>query len=213
MSTALDQLLSRHPDRVWRGRQGKAETARISTGYPALDEAIGGGWPTGTLVEILAAGPGLGGASLLLPALASLARDGRSVAWLPERYEQPYPPALMQGGIELSRVLVMVAEGQERLWAAEQSLHSCACGAVVLSEQSGRRIDDTALRRLKLAAAASGSLAFLLRGEGAARQPSPASLRIRVRGEPYTARRYLSILKCGSHPPRGLTLDLDAAGH
>lgn len=210
MSMALDQLLSRHPDRVWRGRQGKAERTRISTGYPALDSAIGGGWPTGTLVEVLAAGLGLGRASLLLPALAALTRDGRTIAWLPERHEQPYPPALMQAGLDLSRVLVMMVEGQERLWAAEQSLHSGSCGAVVLAEAG--RMDDTSLRRLKLAAAASGSLALLLRGEDAARQPSPAALRIRVRGEPYTSKRYLSVLKCGSHPPRGLTLDLDAAG-
>ena len=46
--------------------------ARVPTGFPALDQLLGGGWPTGTLTELLVSGQGSGELGLLSPALARL---------------------------------------------------------------------------------------------------------------------------------------------
>jgi hypothetical protein len=75
-----------------------------------------------------------------------------------------------------------------------------------------RTITDPMLRRLKLAASASDAIMFLLRSESVAEQPSPASVRIRVRSAAFALKqREITILK-GAHPPRSLVLDLDARG-
>lgn len=182
----------------------------IASGFRELDSAIGGGWPTGSLVEILTMGGGLGISNLLLPVLATLTQAGKAIAWIPGD-DQPYPPTLRQAGIELSRILITSSQDHhQRLWAAEQCLRSSACGAVVLTET--RTITDPMLRRLKLAASASDAIMFLLRSESVAEQPSPASVRIRVRSAAFALKqREITILK-GAHPPRSLVLDLDARG-
>ena len=211
MATArLTELLSRHPAHIWTGRRDRAAEPPWPTGHPELDTALSGGWPVRSLVEIHSGGPGLGDVSLLLPALAACTRRGQRIAWLPEG-AAPHAPALLQSGMELRHLLVAaVAGGRERLWAAEQCLRSGACAAVVIAAH--QTLTDTLLRRLKLAASAGGAVAFLLLPESAARRPSPATLRVRVRGEPGSPRRCISILKYGGHPPRTLSLDLATHG-
>lgn len=209
---SLPDLLARHAHRIWRGNDAPPVGPHVSTGYRELDSVIGGGWPTGNLVELMTMGAGLGEFMLLLPALATLTQAGKAVAWLPSYDERPYAPTLHQNGVDLSRVMIIAAEEhQQRLWAAEQCLRSGSCGAIVLTET--RTITDTLLRRLKLAANSGRATAFVLRGEAAAAAPSPASLRIRVRRERDSQRSLVSILKCGSHPPRSITLDLNARSH
>lgn len=208
---SLSDLLSRHSHRIWTGKQHRSIGPQISTGYPALDALLGGGWPVGTLVEIMSLGSGLGKATLLLPALATLTQAGKAVAWLPAD-ERPYAPTLLQAGIELSHMLITSTQDHhQRLWGAERCLRSDSCGAVILSET--RTIADPMLRRLKLAAAAGNTIGFVLRSETAARTPSPASVRIRVRSAPFALQqREVTVLKCGGHPPRSIVLDLDARG-
>lgn len=208
----LPDLLARHAHRIWRGNDAPPVGPHISTGYRELDQVIGGGWPTGNLVELLTVGVGLGESMLLLPALATLTQAGKALAWLPRQDERPYAPALHQNGVDLSRVMIIdTEEHQQRLWAAEQCLRSGSCGAMVLTET--RTITDTLLRRLKLAASSGNATAFVLRGETAATSPSPASLRIRVRRQRNSQHSQISVLKCGSHPPRSISLDLNARSH
>lgn len=208
---SLSDLLSRHSHRIWTGTQHRSVGPHISTGYPALDALLEGGWPTGTLVEIMTLGGGLGKATLLLPALATLTQAGKAVAWLPAD-EQPYAPTLMQAGVDLGRMLITSAKDHhQRLWGAEQCLRSGSCGAVILTET--RTISDPMLRRLKLAAATGSAIGFVLRSEAVAQTPSPASIRIRVRSAPFALQqREITVLKCGGHPPRSIVLDLDAYG-
>lgn len=212
METQLPDLLSRHAHRIWRGRDQRPAGDLVSTGYRGLDEAIGGGWPTGTLVEVMTFGGGLGRSSLLLPVLSTLTQSGKAIAWLPAADEQPYAPTLRAAGVDLTRVLITnVQDHHQRLWGAEQCLRSGACGAVVMTEM--RTITDPMLRRLKLAAGAGSAIMFVLRTDTAAESPSPASLRLRVRAAPFAlTQREVTILKCGGHPPRSITLDLDARG-
>lgn len=207
---SLSDLLSRHAHRIWRGQDQRPVGPLIASGFRELDSALGGGWPTGTLVEILTRGGGLGRSNLLLPALATLTQAGKAIAWLPAE-DQPYAPSLRQAGIELSRVLITASQDHhQRLWAAEQCLRSPACGGVVMTET--KSLTDPILRRLKLAASANDAILFLLRSESVAEQPSPASLRIRVRSATFALKqREITILK-GAHPPRSLVLDLDARG-
>jgi cell division inhibitor SulA/protein ImuA len=61
------------------------------------------------------------------------------------------------------------------LWAAEQALGSAACGGVLAWP---REIGFAQLRRLQLAAEGGRCLAVLFRPTEAAREPSPAVLRI-----------------------------------
>jgi cell division inhibitor SulA/protein ImuA len=70
--SALPQqsLESIHPA-LWRGSQlARAHGKYVDTGYAALSvELPGGGWPLGTLVELLVQQPGVGEVRLLQPAL------------------------------------------------------------------------------------------------------------------------------------------------
>ncbi|HEY3645463.1 MAG TPA: translesion DNA synthesis-associated protein ImuA [Gammaproteobacteria bacterium] len=193
------------------GSRSRSAGPRLATGHAALDAALEGGWPVGTLIELLADGAGSGRITLLLPALAALTRAGHDLAWLPAD-EAPYAPALSQAGVDLSHVLVMdVQEPKRRLWAAERCLQSGSCAALVMQET--QRIADPWLRRLKLAAAAGSASVFLLRPASAAATPSPASLRMHVGAHPHTRTRLISLLKGAGPSARMLDLDPYAAGH
>jgi protein ImuA len=209
---SLPDLLARQAHQIWTGRTPRPVGPVISTGYRGLDEAIGGGWPTGDLVEIMTFGGGLGRSTMLLPALATLTQAGKAIAWLPSEDEQPYAPTLQAAHVDLKRVLfTKTQDHHQRLWGTEQCLRSGACGAVVLTEI--RNITLPQLRRLKLAAMAGSAIMFVLRTDAAAESPSPAGLRLRVRSAPYAiSQREVTILKCNGHPPRSITLDLDARG-
>ncbi|HEY8169669.1 MAG TPA: hypothetical protein VIH24_01065 [Candidatus Limnocylindria bacterium] len=85
LATALEHLRSRGLD-LRRGSDPEPmpERARpsVSTGYPALDTALGtGGWPRGAL-SLIDAPRGVGGTSLALGTLAAAQAAGGLVAWL-----------------------------------------------------------------------------------------------------------------------------------
>jgi len=170
---------------VWLGRDLAAvRTPSRGTGFPPLDRELpGGGWPTGALTEILAGQTAIGEMQLVMPALARLSREGRWQMWVAPPH-LPYPPALAQAGIDLSR-LIVVAPGtaREALWATEQALRSSACGAVLAwphTRETGKRdaIRYADLRRLQVAAESTETLAVLFRPERVASEPSPAVLRL-----------------------------------
>ena len=198
MNDALYQLLQN--PRVWRGTD-QAESPGwqgFASGYPRLDRHLpGGGWPQHALTEILLEHYGSGELKLLMPALARLSQAGDSdvrqpftepcyepcnreagwIAWIAAPFE-PYPPALMQWGVNLSRVLIVrPKKTSETLWAAEQALSSGNCAAVLLWPEM---LDDAASRRLQLAAEKGRSWAIAFRSLSALSQASAAALRIKV---------------------------------
>jgi len=172
--------------RVWRGRNQTQQKAGLASGYPELDRHLpGGGWPTEALTEILTEQYGIGELRLLMPALAQLsAEDAQSdynepgwIAWVAPPF-QPYPPALQQCGIDLSRMLIVRPEdSSEILWSAEQALSSGTCAAVLFWAE---RLDDQASRRLQLAAEKGHSWAIAFRPMAARLQPSAAALRLEL---------------------------------
>lgn len=208
MNDRLNELL-RQPG-IWRAGEQRRETGRahVASGFPALDAALpGGGWPVGTLTEILHEPAGAGGLSLLMPALARLGRTGRWIALIAPPY-LPYAPALTNHGVDLSRLL-LIHPGEasaDALWAVEQALRSGTCGAVLAWPQ---RVDMGSLRRLQLAADAGGSLGLLFRSVESADHPSPAALRLRLAWQDGHAR--VRLHKCrGGEAGRELALDMTA---
>ena len=228
MDESLEALLA--SAKVWRARakgetagearvEGRADAGRadagravLPTGWPALDAALpDGGWPLGTLVELLLPAHGVGELQLLLPALRGLGGAGPAglagpwLVWIAPPLA-PYPPALAQAGLEPSRVLLVDAERtQDRLWAMEQALHSRSCGAVLawLDE-----VDDRWLRRLKLAAEPARTLTVLFRPLVRRAQASPAALRLAL--EPHGDALEVQVLKSRGGPRR-VRVSLEAA--
>ena len=205
MSRDLSRLLE-HPA-IWRGRSA-ARMRTLPTGFPALDEGLpGGGWPQAGLIEILPSGFGAGELSLLLPALAAVTRcpEARWCAWVAPPL-QPFAPALAECGVMMERVLVVQprrkdVEGKSTLWPAtrsskdvgwafEQTLRSGACDIVLAWLRSAL---PRQIRRLHLAAQQGATLGVLFRPREAARESSPAVLRVAVEPAPRGAR--ITLLK------------------
>jgi hypothetical protein len=205
MNGSLDALLANAT--LWRARggaetRGSAGRPYLPTGWPKLDaELPGGGWPLGTLIELLLAEAGTGELSLLLPALGALAAESagaerRWLAWIAPPHA-PYPPALAQSGIRPDRLLLVSAEKTaDRLWAIEQALRSGSCAAVLAWLDAA---DDRWLRRLKLAAETGRTLAVLMRPARRRASASPASLRLAL--EPAPAGLDVWLLKSRGRGP------------
>jgi hypothetical protein len=168
---------------VWRG--GELENIRhpvLATGHAALDRELpGGGWPTGTLSEVLHDSPGIGEVEFLSGALARASGDDRLIAWIHPPH-LPYAPAIAQWGIDLSCCLVLRASSlEDAMWSSEQVLRSGACGAALL--WLGERTDYAVLRRLQMAAEAGRAMAVLYRSTAAGRLSTPAHLRVSLEPE------------------------------
>ena len=204
MSSSLDKLLEN--PRVWRGRDQAGQKTGLASGYPELDRHLpGGGWPSASLTEILTTQYGIGELRLLMPALSVLSRETPPqqdfsepgwIAWVAPPF-QPYPPALQQRGIDLSRMLIIRPENAgEILWSAEQALSSGTCAAVLLWPEM---LDDQGSRRLQLAAEKGRSWAIAFRPLAARREPSAAALRLELHSSAQGTR--VHILKSrGGHP-------------
>jgi protein ImuA len=166
-----------HPA-LWRASQiAHANTRCVDTGHPALSAQLpGGGWPTGTLVDLLVQQPGIGEIRLLRPALAKVAQR-RVVLVAPPH--APQGLALAALGLAPSQLVwVRPSRSADALWAAEQVLKSGSCGALLFWQQHAR---GESLRRLHLAAQQGETLFFLFRPLAAAQDASPAPLRLALR--------------------------------
>jgi cell division inhibitor SulA/protein ImuA len=171
---ALAEVLARGD--VWRGDAlASLPAAAIPSGYPELDaELPGGGWPRGSLVELLADRGGCGEMSLLLPALARLNGEGGWLALVAPPW-RPHAPAWAAAGLSPER-LVVVRPGSQFAWCLEQLL--CSGGFTGILAWPGAGIDARSLRRLQVAAEGRAVFAGLWRSTATAAIPSPAPLRV-----------------------------------
>jgi protein ImuA len=178
MKPAVAQLL--HNPLLWRGDQLARVERSVSSGFAELDRELpGGGWPQGSLTELLVDNEGIGELRLLLPALERVSRPGAWIALVAPPH-LPYAPAFARAGIDPGRVAVIeVDQEKDRWWAAEQVLRSDSAGALLFWPQS---INDARLRRLAVATQDIATLAFLFAGAERVALPSSASLRIRLSG-------------------------------
>ncbi len=214
MTTVSVEKLINHPH-IWQGADSQPSHTIHSTGFKELDNHLpGGGWPTATLTEIILESYGIGELSLLMPALARLNRPQNSeqaagwILWVSPPFI-PYAPALSRHGIDLTRMLFVHAAPTHRdsLWAMEQALRTGSCAAVLAWVQSA---DETALRRLQLAAEEGCCWAVLFRSKAALQQRSPAALRLQLLREGETTR--IEILKCRGGRPGVIRIARSDAG-
>jgi len=170
-----------HPA-LWRGSQMSHQRERcIDTGHAALSHELpGGGWPTGSLIELMPSQPGIGEIRLLRPALKHLAKQRGVVLVQP-----PFPPntACYDAWKLDPRQMLWVAPERpmDALWATEQILKNGSCAVLLCWQQV---IRPESLRRLHLAAQGSNTLFFMLRPASAAQNASPAPLRIALQPAP-----------------------------
>jgi protein ImuA len=166
---------------VWRVGDLAPAKACVSTGYEALDAQLpGGGWPTGSVIEILQEAPSRHVWRLVLPGLVSIMSRQPGPAVLIGAPLQPFAPSLAAQGLNPERLLCVQSEKTAlRLWAAEQALR-CAQVTAVMAWLPQARSEE--LRRLQLAAQQHGRMLFVFRDLTDREQASPAALRIQVGG-------------------------------
>lgn len=188
----------------------QAQPATWSTGWASLDSVLpGGGYPVGAVTEFLVEQPGSGELTLLLAALKPrLSADPQSrLAFVNPPY-QLNAPALDAAGIERASVpIIQCATTAERVWSIEQLAEAGGFTAFVLWDSDIRTSD---LRRLQLAGEKAGCPVFVYRDIRAARQRSPAALRLVVTCRAGYQR--LEVLKCrgpAGARVRGLQRDRD----
>ena len=166
-----------HPSLWFASQLAHATTRCVDTGHPVLSAQLpGGGWPTGTLIDLMPQQCGIGELRLLRPALLKVAR--RRIVLL----QPPHPPqalALAAMGLSPSQLIwIRSSRSSDALWAAEQVLRSGSCGALLFWQSHAR---GETLRRLHLAAQGGETLFFMLRPLAAAQDSSPAPLRLSLR--------------------------------
>lgn len=186
---------------VWRASElSQGAGATVSSGHAPLDAALpGGGWPCGSLTEILQAQAGVHEWRLLLPALRAVA----GTVVLVGCPHTPNMPALACQGLAMDALLRIDAErAADQLWATEQALRCRDVGALLLWPAQAR---SDQLRRLHMAAQSANQLqaplVFAFRPLAAQQESSPAPLRLRLGSAPGH-RLELAVLK-----RRGPTLD------
>lgn len=194
----LQALTSRHL--IWRGGTGLGQKTR-PTGLPQLDHKLGGGLPTQGVIDVRSL-RGIGELRLFLPSLSEAQGSGRLCVFISPPW-QLYAEGLARAGLDLAQVLVVrPGTDAESLWAAEQSLKSGACHAVILWQDS---MTLHQARRLQLAAQQGQAQLVLLRSSEA---PSlPASLCLQLTA--HSRGLMVNVLKRrGGWPVREFLLDL-----
>jgi protein ImuA len=197
------------PPGVWRADQlGHGGVAALPSGFDGLDAQLpGGGWPLGTVTELIAREPGIGELRLVVPVLQRLTRE-RKVAILLGPPHVPYAPALAAFGIDLDYLIVVqAAQAADRLWAVEQALRSASFGTL-LGWLPHERTRPEHLRRMQLAAQGTRGPVFLFRPMPAHLQASPAPLRLLLAPRPRQQLSVQVLKRRGPVLERPLLVDL-----
>ncbi|HVK54430.1 MAG TPA: translesion DNA synthesis-associated protein ImuA [Burkholderiales bacterium] len=176
MSTPLQNLFQ--SALLWRGDQLASPVATVPTSFAALDSQLpGGGWQLDSLIEVMLERPGIGEMQLFFPALKQALAEGKSIVIVSPPY-MPYPPALLQHGLDPAQTtLIHTADQKERLWAFEQALRSRACGAALIWLA---HVEEKHMRRLQLAANEGKGLAIVFRPAASQIGSSWAALRLHL---------------------------------
>lgn len=151
----------------------------VSTGSPGVDELFPAqGIRRGSLVEWLRTEEAGGAVTLSLVVGRTVTPRERPIVLIDRRREL-FPPALQAIGIDLARLVwIHPRTESDSLWVCEESLR---CPGVGLVWMTVDRLSGTAFRRLQLAAEEGRTVGFFVRPGIAARQPSWADVRLKVR--------------------------------
>lgn len=175
----------------FRGARRATDRSPFSTGCSPLDRLLpGDGLSRGGLVEWLAPTQAGGTTWLALVAAREACRrhgplvvvDGQGTF---------YPPAAARAGIDVERLIVVRAlAARDESWALDQALRTGGVGAVLCATA---RLGQRAMRRLQLAAEASGGVGLLVRPASVRGEPCWAESRLWVESRVGTAGRRLSV--------------------
>ena len=184
---------------VWPGHgQASAPVRVLSSGHAALDAALpGGGWPAGSLTEILQVQAGQGEWRLLGPVLSRTASAQSPVLLV----NPPHEPGLL--GLQSWRIpadSIQWAEAHthsDRLWVIDQALKA-DCFSAILAWLP--HTPTQVVRRLQAVAAHHGGLFFGFRGLQAAELPSAAPLRLSLHLGPCPHPLQVRLLKRRGSP-------------
>jgi len=166
-----------HPS-LWRASQlARGVTRCVDTGYAPLSAQLpGGGWPLGSLTDLLVQQAGIGELRLLRPAFA---KSGKRPVALLQPPHRSNALAFANWGLPLDQFLVLnPVRTADALWSAEQILKAGTCSMLVFWQNS---IRQDSLRRLHVVAQSSETLFFVVRPLAAAKDSSPAPLRLALR--------------------------------
>ncbi len=158
-----------------------AEESVVRSGFRTVDVALGGGFPRGAIATLEGA-PGSGRSAVAARLLATATTNG-GLGALIETPAGPegafYPPALAAAGINLSRLLIVHANGPSDVArAADIVLRSAAFGVVVIPMVG---LKATAWTRL-VSLTHRANAVFVVLGEAAPNELRYfASLRVHVR--------------------------------
>ncbi|MDS4010464.1 MAG: hypothetical protein RKK15_03625 [Defluviicoccus sp.] len=187
--------------------RSKGTTARppVPLGLAAIDRTLPwGGLPRGCLHEILAADASAAAAAFAAVLLARFAGRGGHVLWC-RRRRGLYAPGLAGMGLDPTRLLMVHVEREADVLCVMEDALRCSALAAVLGETTA--LAPIGLRRLQLAAEASGGTALLLRPGVAAAAAAWAVTRWQVGAVPGIAdapgirsRWRLELLRCRSGP-------------
>ena len=147
------------------------------TGLPPLDRLLEGGVPKGA-ITVLTGVAGTGRMSIAARLLAEETRALKPVAWVDAK-KTLYPPALVQAGVDLQRLLVVRGAGQRALFAIEQIVESGAFGIVIASGIESF-LSQAGLRRVQAASEAAHASTILVLEPQASALVTNAALKLRV---------------------------------
>ena len=162
---------------VWRGDDlAPPSGAVVASGWATLDaELPGGGWPCGSLTEVLSPQPSLLEWRLLGAALGRVTAEGGCVV-LVGPPKPPYMPGLQALGLQTRQLIwVQTETPAQRLWATEQLVQAETAGAVLAWLPQARAEH---LRRLQSRLLGGRTLCIALRPEAVRGESSPAGLRV-----------------------------------
>ena len=190
----LESCLKRRD--IWRGKKAARSGDAVATGFAVLDRHLpGSGWPQHALTEILVENITYCPLWLLMPALGEIMPARPWQIWIAPP-AIPYPPGLSQNCLDLSKILMInTTDRADILWSAEQALRSRACSAVLCWPG---RLNQSATRRLQLAAEYGGGLGICFQDESALHTHSMAALKLRCRNTDDGLR--IDLIKCRGGP-------------
>lgn len=150
---------------------GKGTSARFKLGAQAVDDHLDSGLCPFSLHEIHAeTGADAAAGNAFALGLAMRAAPAQPLVWIvqdmaSQETGQLFGPGLHELGVDLSALLmVRVKDAAALLATGEETLRSCAAGAVLMSSWGeSRAMTLTASRRLSLAARDSGAMALMIR--------------------------------------------------
>jgi len=143
---------------VWHGSAQTPTIDTVATGYAELDKQLNGGFPTTGVIELLS-DHSVGELRLLLPSITRSTH--RLLVFIAPPGTVNAQMLVSEGALLENTIIIYPKDKKDRLWAAEQSLKSGACNAVVL--WTNDHLETHQIKRLQLASAKGRCPQFILR--------------------------------------------------